>query len=167
MVRRGLGTIIDSRKNIVRETAAITGNTIFNFAKAVDSPDTTLATNAGNEVRTGSKIFRIFIELWVYGTLGSNVNNPFDWYISKSPAAEITSPSADTIDTSTSMKKWVLQQGKGLLGRLVDGSPPYVIKQWIKIPKSMQRMAHDDRLNLVIKSTGANFCVFFVYKYYM
>ncbi len=159
-------TMIKSRKNILRETAAITTSTTFNFAVAVDSPDSSLAVNAGNQVAIGSKVHRIFVELWVYGTLGSGVNNPYDWYIIKNNGGNITQVAPQNMATSNDDKKFVIQQGKGLLGRLQEGSPPYVIKGWIKIPKPYQRMGKNDTISLQMNSAGANFCIFIVYKYF-
>ncbi len=160
-----LGTIINSTKNIIRGTAAIAGNTEVTIAHAVTSKNFDPLTNP-EDVIENSRIYRVFVEIWHYGTLGSGVNNPFDWVIYKNPGGNLSFVNPDAIDSNDENKNFMLRQGKGILGRLVDGNPPYLIRQWIKIPKSMQIMKKDDLLTYRLKSAGLNFCHMFIYKFY-
>lgn len=163
MPRGRLGQIVHSRKNILRSTQAITGNTGIVIAEAVESPT---PSTSDREVVVGSKIFRIWVEVWIYGTLASGVNNPVDWMIYVNPGNNITFPAPSGMTTADDMKKFVIRQGKAILSRLQDGGPPYVIRGWIKIPKQYHRMGLNDRISISIESAGANICTFFVYKYY-
>ncbi len=167
---RGLGAVIHSQKNIRKDTQALAANAGVDIATAVEPKNLDLGTNP-EHVLAGSRIYRIWVEIWVYGTLGSGVNNPYDWYFWKNPAAAMTSPIADQLDSNDEEKNYVFRLGKGLLGRLVDGSPPYHIGPsvagfWLKVPKKMQRMNIGDKLQLVHKSAGANYCANFIYKAY-
>jgi len=157
---------INSEKNVFDITSAIgTGTNLQTLAIAVDSADNTV----NNQVTRRCKIFRIWVELWVYGTLASGVNNPFNWYIIKNPGNNLTPPGTTVYGTSNE-KKFIFRSGKGLLGRLNDGSPPYLaFRGWIKIPKIYQRMGTDDVIQIALSAgaaSGANFCLHTIYKWF-
>ncbi len=164
--RMGLGQVVDSQKNQVDATTSIgTGNNQHIIAKAVNSASNTV----NNEVTRGCKIFRIWCEVWAYGTLATGVNNQLTFYFMKNPGNNLTPPGTTAWGTSNE-KKFIFRSGKGLLGRLQDGAPPYqVIKRWLKIPKKYQRMDIDDVITLEISAgaaAGANICTQFIYKWY-
>ncbi len=157
---------ITSEKNVFDITSAIgTGTNLQVLALSVDAADNTV----NNQVSRGCKIYRIWVELWAYGTLASGVNNPFNWYIIKNPGNNLTPPGTSVYGTSNE-KKFIFRSGKGLLGRLNDGAPPYLaFRGWIKIPKIYQRMGTDDVLQLALSAgaaSGANFCLHVIYKWF-
>ncbi len=157
---------INSEKNVFDITSSIgTGTNAQTIAIAVDAADNTV----NNQVTRRCKIYRIWVELWAYGLLASGVNNPFNWYIMKNPGANLTPPGTAVYGTSNE-KKFIFRSGKGLLGRLNDGSPPYLAyRGWIKIPKVYQRMGTDDTIQIALSAgaaSGANFCLHVIYKWF-
>ncbi len=160
-------TVLVSNKNMPNSFAgAATGaNTVIVIAQAVDS-----ATNVGpTEVERGCKIFRIWVELWVYASaaVAVGVTSGIDMYIIKNPGDNLTVPVPGTVGTSNE-KKFVFKTFKGLTGARTEGTPPYTFRGWVKIPKIYQRMGADDKLQLVIRPTGANalVCNNFIYKWF-
>ena len=151
--RPGL-SVVNSNKNVFDITSSIgTGTNAQTIAIAKDTADNTV----NNEVERGSKIFRIWLELWAYGILASGVNNQFNWYIIKNPGANLTLPGTTVYGTSNE-KKFIFRSGKGLLGRLNDGNPPYLAyRGWIRIPKIYQRMGADDKIEIALSAAARQF----------
>ncbi len=165
--KRSLGNIVDSIKNIGSVfTASATGvKTIVNVAIAKDSPVTANVT----EVKRGSKIFRIWLEIWIYASAEAvaGITHGIDFYIYKDPGANLTPPIPGTTGSSNE-KKFIFKTWKGLIGARTQGSAPYTWKGWIRIPKIYQRMGTDDRIDLVFQSTGVNaiLCTNTIYKWF-
>ncbi len=156
---------INSTKNVYRTTNAITGNVVEDFAIA-KTPNLFDPATVIQDVVENCRIYRIFVEFWIYGTLGSGVNNPFDWYVFKNPGNNLAFQNPNSYDSNDENKNYIFATGKGILGRLQEGSPPYVIRKWFKIPRSHQIMKKGDRIGIRFQSTGANFCLCVVYKWY-
>ncbi len=147
-------------------TAAATGaNTLIGCVKTVNSAANVNAT----EVERGCKIFRIWVELWVYASaaVAVGVTSGIDMYMWKNPGANLTAPNPGTVGTSNE-KKYVFKTWKGLTGARTEGSPAYVWRGWIKIPRVYQRQGTDDLIQIVARATGANalVCNSFVYKWF-
>ncbi len=165
--RRGNFSVLVSNKNMPNSfTAAATGaNTVVVIAQSVDSAVNTGAT----EVERGCKIFRIWVELWVYSSAATTVGvtTGIDMYIIKNPGDNLTVPNPGSVGTSNE-KKFVFKTFKGLIGARTEGTPPYTFRGWVKIPKIYQRMGADDKLQLVIRPTGlaALVCNNFIYKWF-
>ncbi len=157
---------INSLKNVVQDVAIIagagTGN--FNLIEAVDAP--VLANT--QEVGTGCRINQIYLEVWIYGNAVAGVNSPITWMLWKNNASAISAPTPTSLGVSDS-KKYSFAVGKGLVGSSANGQPGYLIRGWFSIPKSMRRMGHDDRIQLVIENSTANdlnVCRLAIYKWY-
>ncbi len=162
--RGRLGTIIDSVKNIENAVDGVTAATklVKVIVNAKDSPVTTVT----NEVKRGSRIFRIWLEFWYYGLSAANTNDIVDIYIMKNPGTNLTSPNPGTTGSSNE-KKFIFKTWKGLAGNKSLGGQPYAWKGWVKIPKGYQRMGTDDRIELVLISpTTGSFCHNAIYKWY-
>ncbi len=165
--RTSVRPIVQSEKIIPNAfTAAPTGsNTTVTIAIAVNAADNTVVA----QVTRGCKIFRVWVELWVYASAAVSVGTTsgIDMYIWKNPGNNLTAPTPGTVGTSNE-KKFVFKSFKGLTGARTEGSPPYTFRGWIKIPKIYQRMGTDDILQLVIRPTGAAalVCNNFILKYY-
>ncbi len=165
--RTGVRPIVQSEKIIPNAfTAAPTGaNTTVNIAIAVNAADNTVV----NEVTRGCKIFKIWVELWVYASaaVAVGVTSGIDMFLWKNPGNNLTAPIPGTVGTSNE-KKFVFRNFKGLIGARTEGTPPYTFRGWIRVPKIYQRMGADDILQLVIRPTGAAalVCNNFVLKYY-
>ncbi len=162
--RSSLGTIVNSIKNVVNTTFAMT-STIggLDFALAVDSP--TLAVT--KEVKRGCLIKAVYLEFWVTGKLADGVLNSFNWYLIKNPAGSLTRPTPG-LEGASDEKRYIFWSGKGLLSSNSAGFA-YSKSRWIKIPKRYQRMGSDDRLSLLFQSQTAaagNVCIQATYKWY-
>ncbi len=163
----GLGQVIKSNKNVVSQfSAGAAGATVtVDIAKSVD---TALLANV-TEVNRGSKIFRIWVEFWVYASEEDvvGITNGIDMYLWKNPGNNLTPPTPGT-EGSSNEKKFIFKVWKGLIGARTQGSLPYSFRGWIKIPKVYQRMGADDQIELVFGATGTAtlVCNKFVYKYY-
>ncbi len=165
--RSRLGSVIDSNKNIVSlfTAAAAAANTAVTIATAVDAAANTSVT----EVTRGCKIFKIWVELWIYASeiQAVGITNGFDAYIIKNPGANLTPPSPGAVGSSNE-KKFVFKSWKGLTATRTEGGPMYGWKGWIKVPKVYQRMGADDTIALVFRPTGAAIitCLNAIYKWY-
>ncbi len=165
--RRGLGGIVNSRKNVVSAFTALTADTNGTLAIATAQDNPTLAVTS--DVQFGCKIKAIWVEFWTYATqdVGEGVTTGLDVYIIKNPGSNLTNPTPGTVGSSNE-KKFVFRTWKGLIGQRTDGSPPYNFRGWIKIPRIYQRFGANDVLSFVFRSTGSNIimCTNFIYKYY-
>ncbi len=165
-MRRSLGTIVDSNKNIVDIIDATVGGTnkVDVIVQAVDS-----ATLAGTTtVERGSKLFGVIMQLSMNGTGATGVNNAIRGYIIKNPGDNLTVPNPGTTGSSNE-KKFVIFEFMANLGRVQDGAPRFDIKKYVKIPRVYQRFGADDKLQLVLRTeTGvnSNYCTKFIYKWY-
>ncbi len=164
--RSGLGSVINSTKNIVDQIDATVGgaNSVENIAVAQNTPVNTVA----DEVSIGCKIFRIYLELSINGTAGTGVNNAIRFFILKNPGNNLTIPNPGTTGTSNE-KKFIVFEGMFNLGRVQDGASTQNMKRWIKLPKVYHRMGTDDRWQFVIRTeagTTSNYCTKFIYKWY-
>ncbi len=168
MRKQGLSGQINSSKNVVDViigNAAGTNSTTI-LARAVDA-----ATNAvAVDVTRGCKIYRIWVEIWVYATqeVAVGVTTQIDGFIIKNPGANLTVPSPGTVGTSNE-KKFVFKESKGLIGARTEGATPYQFwRGWIRIPKTYQRMGADDLIQLVLRPTGTTSvtCLKCIYKWF-
>ena len=133
------------------------------LATAVEST----VANTANEVREGSTIKAIFIELWLQNqsNLGEFICN-----VTKDPENGTGPSFAQQAALFTyPNKKNVLYTSQGLTSNDGISGPVNVLRGWIKIPKSKQRFGLGDRLNLRIANVSANNldrCGFSIYKEY-
>ncbi len=122
------------------------------------------AANLSFEVREGSLVKAVFVELWI---LNSSNDGSFGIGLEKSPIFQ-TPTFADYINLfSYDNKKNIFYYTQGLPPNDGVGNPVPVIRQWFKIPKGKQRWGLGDRLNLVINNFGLDtltFCGFATYK---
>ncbi len=126
------------------------------------------ATAATKDVKEGSIIKAIFIELWLRSQADAGTDTKFQFSLEKVPTGsagmtfgEMNNPQA------YDNKKNILFFSQGVLGDLTTQAIP-VVRQWFKIPKGKQRMGLGDRL--LINITATNFaidtCGFATYKEY-
>ncbi len=161
----GLGSVINSNKNMVNISNASVANTLITFDIADTQDSATLAV--ADDVQRGCKIFRVYLEFWVIGTQSSGVNNFVDCYIFKNPGSNLTPPNPGTEGTSNE-KKFIFKKWKGLLGKNTEGTPFYSFRGWIKVPKVYQRMGANDKLQfLLITPQNGLHCISAIYKWYI
>ncbi len=122
----------------------------INLITAVQST----VANLANEVAEGSIIKAIYIELWLQNSANDGESIVT---LTKDPqnATGPTFAQMAALFTYTN-KKNVLFSHQGLTSNDGVGNPVFVLRQWLKIPKSKQRFGLADQLNLNISNTSAN-----------
>ncbi len=151
--RRGFGrrrramslNVISSEKHVVDFVQALSStNNSKDLAKAVTAPSNTVDTDC----HRGGHIKAIWISIDFCGLGTSGTNNRVIAYLFKNPGANLTAPGAFAVGTSNE-KRFVVKMWSYMAMRNQDGNPPYHWEGWIKIPKIYQRMATDDKWEIV------------------
>ncbi len=163
--RSGLGTIVNSIKNVVNTAVGTTGTATAQFiALAKISPVPTTQ----HEVQHGSIIKAFYLSMDGCGLSASGVQNNVGIYIMKNPGANLTPPGVFVVGTSNE-KKFVFRQWNFMTMRNQDGNTPFHWEGWVKIPKRYQRMGTDDSLIIVVAQTATltgHFSFQAIYKWY-
>ncbi len=129
---------------------------------------TNVNLSATADVREGSNVKAIFLELWCAGAGASGTDTQFTAIVVIQPS---NAPSVTTTNLanlqSFKNKKNVLYTTQGVL-RGLDVQAVPIIRQWFKIPKGKQRIGLGDKIQLYLTSigTGMNRCGFATYKEY-
>jgi len=114
----------------------------------------TVNLDAAHEVHEGSSVKAIFFEFWIQneGTLGEFIAT-----ITKDPDGQSgpTFGEMAALFTYTN-KKNVLWHSQGLTSNDGVSGPVNIIRGWIKIPKSKQRMGLGDKINLKVANVSSN-----------
>ncbi len=167
--RRRMVAPINSVKHYVqRENAPITAATrvALIVANAVIAP----ANSATEEVREGSIIKAIFLELWLKGQGASDSDAKFQMALEKAPGdqAGVTFTDMNNMQAYDN-KKNVLFFSQGVIGGIGGGQSIPVVRQWFKIPKGKQRMGLGDALVASVSATSEiiQLCGFSTYKEYV
>ncbi len=157
---------INSIKHIPQLSLANTAAgalTTSNVVKTVANPDGTAAI----EVRVGSIIKAIYVEMWIRGS-DAGVGSSYVYIVEKAPAAVPAVTVAQMADLHNyPNKKNVLWSSMGLVNDDTNVATP-VLRQWIKIPKGKQRFGLDDKIRLVVfaQSGSQDRCGFVIFKEY-
>ncbi len=123
------------------------------------------AANLESEVKEGSLIKAVYVELWMLST-GNDGSDVVVLSKNADNSAGITFAESSTLFTYTE-KKNILFTHQGLSSNDGVGNPIPVMRAWYKIPKSKQRFGLGDVLNLSIANFGVNaldYCGFAIYK---
>ncbi len=153
--------MVQTEKHIFQQSlATVAGGAITNIsiATAVD-----VATGTG-QVRQGSRISAIYIELWITGD--DAVQGTAIITLEKRMGGQAAMTVANSAALNAYLnKKNVLHTFQGLTPPNSQ-YPMAAIKGWFKIPKSKQRFGLGDRivLNVHGQSDGVNFCGFYIFK---
>ncbi len=153
--------VITTEKHIVQFSLASVASgaiTSLVLVNAVAAPSTV------PEVREGSIVSAIYIEMWVHSddaTSGSVITTLEK--IGQGAASMAAGESASL--NSYPNKKNIFHTQMGLIGSQTT-YPMAVVKGWFKIPKGKRRFGLNDRLNLNIhgQSNGLVLCGFCTYK---
>ncbi len=149
--RSGIRPVVNTIKNVVDAAIGITSsNTLVNFAKAVNTPLSTITT----DVSQGCIIKAVWVVIDVCGLSGTGVLNNFDAFLFKNPGNNLTPPGAGAVGSSNE-KKFVFKQWRAMIMRNQDGNNPYHWEGWVPIPKRYQRMGTDDILLLGISCSAS------------
>ncbi len=124
------------------------------------------AKNAVFEVEEGSSLKAVYIEMWLRSSATAAASFTF---ILEKRQANLNGPSVAELAAlgDYDNKKNVLYTSQGLVND-VDSTALSVIRGWVKIPKSKQRMGLGDTINWGLSAIGQsiNFCGFEIYKEY-
>ncbi len=175
--RRGRGLRpINSVKHIVESSTILAAgvNTILdNITLGVDTYS--LASTDG--CPTGSRVSSFYLSVFVIaegGEIASEV--PLvDWYIIKNNGntfgttfGTTTHPTPGTTGTHIN-KRFIIHTEKGLAGGgdVSLAGVPMIFKGVIRIPKGMQRIGQDDKMELVARANfNSKICWQAIYKHY-
>ncbi len=157
--------MVHSTKHYVQQsigTVVVGTNEDVNLANgvAVSAKDTV------DEVEEGSTIKAIYVELWIRSAATSAAS--FVFIICKRPSSTNFPSDAEMAALGNwDNKKNILFTSQGLTND-VDANAMNLIRGWIKIPKSKQRMGLGDKLSWHLRTVGQsiNFCGFCTYKEY-
>ncbi len=154
--------VVNTEKQYVQYTVTSVGLGSLGqefIAEALEVPAT-----ASKDVRVGAKISAIYVEIW----LGSDdaAQGSFNLTVEKVPgnSAFMTYAQSILLDDYPN-KKNVFYTTQGINPPNVQSAIP-VIRQWIKIPKSKQRMGLGDKfvVNIAGITNGLTYCGFSLFK---
>ncbi len=157
--------IVNSNKHYVQVSlASITAANQLNttIATAKDVP----ASGNASQVRSGSVIKAVFVEMWVRG--GETSPGSVLITLEKVPGSGTLPTFAEHVALHTyDNKKNILYHTQGLTNNNTADAIPFV-RGWFKIPKGKQRFGLDDTLNLGIAAQALDsiVCGFMTYKEY-
>lgn len=124
------------------------------------------APAANNQVKEGSIVKAVYVELWI--TSDDAASGSFSFSIEKRPAAAVGMTFAQSQALFTyPNKKNILYNSQGLNNPRAGVAMP-VFKGWIAIPLGKQRMGLGDRIvyNVAGITNGLDGCGFETYKEY-
>ncbi len=155
---------INSEKHLIQQsTTLVAGGGVFNMEilDVVNNP-----VNA-NEVRVGSVIKAVFVELWLSGE--DDVNLPsFTFCVEKTSSGASPATFANMIGLHAyENKKNVLFISQGIIARKGDGQSVPIHRAWIAIPKGKQRFGQGDKLFVNLSAiSDIQVCGVNIYKEY-
>ncbi len=155
---------INSDKHVVQFSLfAVAAGAITNLAVATA---TKIITAAVADVRVGSIIKAVYIEMWVTSDDAAAGTTIVTLEKIQSGTAGMSTASAGALNTYAN-KKNILYTCMGLIPSNVT-YPMNCLKGWIKIPKGKQRFGVGDRLalNIFAQSNGIAGCGMAIFKEY-
>ncbi len=118
------------------------------------------------EVEEGASVKAVYFEMWLRSAATAAAS--FTFMIEKRNAGLTPASAAEMAAMGDyNNKKNVFYTSQGLVND-VDSTALSVIRGWVKIPKSKQRMGLGDSINWTLSAIGQtiNFCGFEIYKEY-
>ncbi len=158
--------VINSTKHYRQNSLSSIASGALTTIELLDAVERSTAS-AVNEVGAGAIVKAIYIEYWLKAGEATNLGS-FILTITKVPGTG----SGPTFANHAALgdyenKKNILFTSQGLVNNEASTAIP-VIRQWIKIPKTKQRMGLGDRVLCSISAvtSGIDFCGFATYKEY-
>ncbi len=147
--------VVDSQLGVI--AAAQSKVTI---ADAVDNP----ALASPQQVVVGSYVRSLFLNIQVAATGTAALANIY-MIIYKNPSNDLVLPNANVIGTSD-LKKVVFHQDMTMTEKNTTAISRTLFKGVLRVPKHMQRMGQDDRIEVQLFAPGVNFdvCLQSIYK---
>ncbi len=166
--RRMLAPIVSIKHYVHRSETNIASGNIVNLIVA--SAEQAPAVSNAFDVREGSVIKAIWVELWVIGQGPAGATAFYNMTIVKLPS---DSP-AMTFTNSANLggypnKKNIMYTTQAQIGSAANGpNPSNMFKGWIKVPKGKQRMGAGDKwvVNVASNAQTISICGLFTYKEY-
>ncbi len=128
------------------------------------------ATGTTADVKEGSVIKAIYLEMWLQGSGATGLDTQFNFAIYKAPAGIAAFTAAEMLNLGgTANKKNIFFNSQGVIGAGIDGNQAIpVFRQWLLIPKGKQRFGLGDRLFSTMTPTGTSCqnCGFATFKEY-
>ncbi len=161
--RKGIRPVINSYKNVIDTegslAAGATSTTVIATAVELGVLDMDL-----NEVPHGGRLSSIYYSLYLFSDATEIQDSRVDILWWKQKGADIANDPIPGITGVSAHKNWVFHEEKGLAGNRTTGTP-MVVKGSFKIPKSFQRMAFNDTIEMRIQSVeNGLFCAKHIYK---
>ncbi len=152
---RGMKPVITSVKHYVH----VTNQTLAsNVALAIVVADAVVAPATGNafDVKEGSIVKAVHLELWLQNVGASNNATQFELVIEKVPANQASVTNTQILNLGAYLnKKNILFTSQGIIANSVDGANSVpIIRDWVLIPKGKQRMGQGDRIVMTIFNLG-------------
>ncbi len=164
--KRMLATINSEKHFVGRPTSNLAAAAISNHVLAVAVNEPT----ALQEVREGSVIKAVFVELWVVGSEAVGGIQSFNITVEKLLGGQTAMTNAQSLNLgSYPNKKNVLYTTQGILATANAGPTYAMLRQWYPIPKGKQRMGLGDQLILNVANIAAGAiqqCGITIYKEY-
>ncbi len=167
MARMTSKALIVSRKHYVHRTnTQLSSGVIQNniVVESVVSP----ATAAASEVKEGSIVKAVYVEIWLGGAGLEGDLTQFNLTLEKISSDGPLMTFAQSLNLGAyPNKKNIFYTTQGVLAGENSNTVP-VIRNWVLIPKGKQRMGLSDRIVLNIAASGQNIdtCGIFTYKEY-
>ncbi len=164
--RRMLAPINTVKHYIIIENTEVASATSRVQALVTAEIAPAVATTA--DVKEGSLVKAVFLELWVHSKAAAGLEVKFQFALEKVPtgAAGLTFVEMNNPQAYDN-KKNILFYSQGVIGDLTTQGVP-IVRQWFKIPKGKQRFGLGDRLLFNLAATGVvlDSCGFSTYKEY-
>jgi len=153
--RRMLAPINTIKHYVHRPLIAVASGVLLShvIAHSVVAP----ATASADEVKEGSVIKAIYVEMWINNQEATGTDAQFVLIVEKAPGNTTAMTAAQSLNLGAyPNKKNILYSSEGLLSAAVDGAQSVpVIRSWVMIPKGKQRMGLDDQLIVHVSAVGA------------
>ncbi len=167
MKHRRLVSPINTKKHYLPRNSANLANGTSTSDVIVDG---VLAPATANlfDVREGSVIKAVWIELWLRGNGATGTTTQFQLVLERVPSGLTSITFTELANQQVyDNKKNILFSSQAILGDL-ETSPEKILQGWIMIPKGKQRFGLGDRLVLSVGTTGQalQICGMFTYKEY-
>ncbi len=168
MARRMVAPITSIKHFIPRTDTLTAINTAVTLviATAVAAP----ASAATNEVREGSVVKAVHVQLWWLANGSANTSTQCVQIFEKIPAGQSNPTTTNLLNLQSYLnKKNILHTFQGNMNAKVNGGSAMApISNWVLIPKGKQRMGLGDKLVISFMTVAqtVNTCGMFIYKEY-
>ncbi len=159
---------VDSIKKVVESSGALAAGTVSANVILNTTSGTAWVDAADSSVPQGCHVYGLYLSVYAIADGAADATTPIiDWFIAKNPSGSLTLPAPGSTGGNEN-RRFILHEGKGLLGFDTVGSPRKLFEGVIKIPKHMQRMGRDDEITVNIESVAHNgfFCIKSIYKFF-